>query len=232
MEMFKLTVFHVKFSDEMELLVIYDNEIFQEAKGLRKEWGFSCLIDNGIEKVLFDTGGNGSILLGNMEVLGVDPSEIDKLVISHEHWDHNGGLKKLLPHLQGVDVYDLADRKLPSGLVHHRVDGPMEIADGVRTTGMLEGSPVNEQSMVLQGEEGLWVVAGCSHPGVSSILDSARKMGRVVGLLGGFHGMSDLDLLRDLDHIYPMHCTQKKEEILEEYPQTAKEGGVGTRISI
>ena len=95
----------------MELTVIYDNEVFDGTADLRKEWGFSCLIDAGVEKILFDTGGDGEILLHNMREMGIDPRSIDKVVISHEHWDHNGGLKELSPLLDSAVVYDLSDRK-------------------------------------------------------------------------------------------------------------------------
>lgn len=43
-----------------------------------------------------DVGGKGSILLHNMDLLGIDPNNIDTLVFSHGHYDHTGGLPEFL----------------------------------------------------------------------------------------------------------------------------------------
>jgi 7,8-dihydropterin-6-yl-methyl-4-(beta-D-ribofuranosyl)aminobenzene 5'-phosphate synthase len=45
----------------VKLTIVYDNEVFQ--KGLRSDWGFSCLIEIEGRKILFDTGADGKILL-------------------------------------------------------------------------------------------------------------------------------------------------------------------------
>lgn len=71
----------------MKLMVLYDNT--SRIQRLQFGWGFSCLVD---ERILFDTGENGQSLLENMNTLHVDISKIDAVVISHEHWDHTGGL--------------------------------------------------------------------------------------------------------------------------------------------
>jgi metal-dependent hydrolase (beta-lactamase superfamily II) len=41
-----------------------------------------------------------------------------------------------------------------------------------------------------------------------------------------------MNVLKDLDHIYPMHCTVKRKQILEEFPKTARPGGIGLEIEI
>jgi 7,8-dihydropterin-6-yl-methyl-4-(beta-D-ribofuranosyl)aminobenzene 5'-phosphate synthase len=96
----------------------------------------------------------------------------------------------------------------------------------------LKGDPVSEQSLILKGTEGLWVLAGCSHPEVGNILEVSKGMGNVIGLAGGFHGLEDMNVLKDLDHIYPMHCTVKRDHILERFGNTAKPGGIGLQIII
>jgi len=58
------------------------------------EWGLSIYIDTGDRKILFDTGaGNSDVLIHNMQVLNINPLEIDTLVLSHGHQDHTGGLR-------------------------------------------------------------------------------------------------------------------------------------------
>ena len=76
----------------MKLTIVYDNEVFKKGLGLRSDWGFSCLIQNNEESILFDCGAKGDILINNMRKLEIEPRNINKIVISHEHWDHNGGL--------------------------------------------------------------------------------------------------------------------------------------------
>ncbi len=46
-------------------------------------------------KVLLDTGITGHALINNSKVLGIDLSEVDFIVLSHNHYDHTGGLLKL-----------------------------------------------------------------------------------------------------------------------------------------
>ena len=93
----------------MKLIIIYDNEIYREGIGLKSDWGFACLIETAHDMVLFDTGAKGNILLHNMDKLKIDPIGIDKIVISHEHRDHKGGLKALAHFFNDVDLYELID---------------------------------------------------------------------------------------------------------------------------
>jgi 7,8-dihydropterin-6-yl-methyl-4-(beta-D-ribofuranosyl)aminobenzene 5'-phosphate synthase len=59
------------------------------------EWGLSILIETGQARILFDTG--KSISAGyNADTLGVDLGRVDKIVLSHSHGDHSGGLKEIL----------------------------------------------------------------------------------------------------------------------------------------
>ena len=79
--------------------------------------GFSVFVEAGT-RVLFDTGAS-DVLLRNAELLGIDLSTADTIVLSHGHWDHADGLcvlpdypvkKKLLAH---PDVF--RDRHRASG---------------------------------------------------------------------------------------------------------------------
>jgi len=78
----------------MKIIILYDNNVFQ--RGLKSDWGFSCLVETHDRRILFDTGSNGSILLKNMEKLDIDPLSIDEVFISHPHFDHVGGLSAFL----------------------------------------------------------------------------------------------------------------------------------------
>jgi 7,8-dihydropterin-6-yl-methyl-4-(beta-D-ribofuranosyl)aminobenzene 5'-phosphate synthase len=63
--------------------------------GLLAEWGLSILVEVDDYKVLLDTGLDISAAR-NAAILGINLSEIDKIVLSHGHRDHTGGLRHVL----------------------------------------------------------------------------------------------------------------------------------------
>lgn len=56
------------------------------------EWGYSALVEVDGHKFLFDTGANPDMVLKNATSLDIDLSEVEDVVISHNHDDHTGGL--------------------------------------------------------------------------------------------------------------------------------------------
>lgn len=68
------------------------------------EWGLSILVETEEAVVLLDTGKTFSVT-HNAGTLGIDLSKIDKIVLSHGHYDHTGGLRELLPRIgKQVDI--------------------------------------------------------------------------------------------------------------------------------
>tara|TARA_B100000945_G_scaffold312294_1_gene306663 strand:+ start:969 stop:1919 length:951 start_codon:yes stop_codon:yes gene_type:complete len=59
------------------------------------EWSFSALYESDNESILFDTGFHEDTVLHNAKVLNKDLSKVEKVVLSHFHSDHTGGLIKL-----------------------------------------------------------------------------------------------------------------------------------------
>ena len=216
----------------MKLTTVYDNEVYPEASatGLTSEWGFSCLIEVSGERILFDTGGDGSILLRNMERLGIDPGDLTMILLSHEHWDHTGGLSDLLRTNHDAKVYLLASfsesfkGKIENPVVELRE--PAKICDRVYTTGEL-GTAIKEQSLVLETKSGMIVITGCAHPGIGAIMDAASGIGEICGIMGGFHGFSDYHLLNGVKFLSPCHCTQHLSEIVSRFPDAYRKNGVG-----
>ncbi|RJR20307.1 MAG: MBL fold metallo-hydrolase [Desulfobacteraceae bacterium] len=83
------------------ITVLCDNGISRP--GLVGEHGFSALIERDGKTFLFDTGPGMSLPL-NFETLGKDPGKIEKIIISHGHYDHTGGLKWILSRTGEVEV--------------------------------------------------------------------------------------------------------------------------------
>lgn len=198
---------------------------------LKAAHGLSCLIEGLGNTVLFDTGGDGVILLDNMKALGKDPKAVDKVVLSHAHWDHSGGLFAFLHQARpGVEAFI---PRAVSGLFREHavllgakvtvVDGPVEIVKGLHSTGEMGGEhlPVDrrEQALVFKGEAGAVVLTGCAHPDVVDIVRRAHEIvpGAIDVVLGGFH-LKDAEadvaerVIGDLKglgvrRMGPSHCT-------------------------
>jgi 7,8-dihydropterin-6-yl-methyl-4-(beta-D-ribofuranosyl)aminobenzene 5'-phosphate synthase len=98
---------------EVKVTVLYDNYVFDEA--CDPDWGFACLITGTEMTILFDTGGKGDLLLANFEKMAVRPTDVELIVISHNHRDHTGGLLPFLKRNRDVSVFLPA--KTPEDLV-------------------------------------------------------------------------------------------------------------------
>jgi len=217
----------------MKLIIIYDNKVYKEGIGLKSDWGFSCLIETENDIVLFDTGANGEILLNNMKKLHIDPSSIKKIVISHDHRDHTGGLKSLVSYVNDIDLYQLGYNNLYKKMKLANAENPKEICKNIWTTGRVKGL-VDEQSLVLKGEIGWFVLTGCSHPGVEKILQRAEQIVyfNIVGIVGGFHGFNNFSVIENLDYICPCHCTAHKQDLKRVFPNLTSDCGVGKSIDL
>ena len=222
----------------MKITIIYDNETSR--KDLTPDWGFACLVEAHGKNILFDTGAKGAILLDNMKALNIDPESVEIVVISHAHWDHTGGLADFLKENRNVRLYIPSSYDIPpdSAMEVIVVKEPAKICEGVFSTGELQGTeqvPYGdevEQSLVVGTDRGQVVIAGCSHPGVKNILEAASVHGKIRALIGGLHGFSKFDLLKEIDMICATHCTEFKAKIKLLYPDTYIEGGAGRIIDL
>jgi 7,8-dihydropterin-6-yl-methyl-4-(beta-D-ribofuranosyl)aminobenzene 5'-phosphate synthase len=207
----------------IKITIVYDNNDYDPK--LRSDWGFSCLVSLGERVILFDTGGDGAILLDNMKRLSIDPKGISMVLLSHIHGDHVGGLSDLLQLNSNVTVYipcSFPDRLKEEiryrGATLEEVRQTKEIFPGVFTTGELDGG-IKEQSLVLQSPRGLVVITGCAHPGIVHIVRKAKEIGkdRVHLVLGGFHlggattsaieGIIEIFLKLGVEKVAPCHCS-------------------------
>jgi len=234
---------------EMTITIVYDNNPYEPA--LRTAWGFACVVELEGRSILFDTGGDGRLLLSNMRKLEIDPGTIDMVVLSHAHGDHVGGLAAFLRENHDVTVYmptsfpeSLFREVQDSGAKAKQIKGPEELAPNVYTTGELDGG-IPEQSLVLRTEAGLAVVTGCAHPGVIHILEQAKRVvsGDVALAMGGFHlggtSESQIDtIVRRAQELgvrfpAPCHCSGElaREKFRQAYGSRCLLVGVGYRIS-
>jgi 7,8-dihydropterin-6-yl-methyl-4-(beta-D-ribofuranosyl)aminobenzene 5'-phosphate synthase len=84
------------------------------------EWGFSALIETGEEAILFDTGFKEGTVLHNAKALGKDLSTVEKVILSHFHSDHTGGLLLLRKTLMETNPKALTTAYVGKGFFDQR----------------------------------------------------------------------------------------------------------------
>lgn len=70
-----------------------------DQKKLCFEHGFSLLIETDEKRILFDTGQSGDFIK-NAKTLNQNLTDLDYVIISHGHYDHSGGFKKLINEIE------------------------------------------------------------------------------------------------------------------------------------
>jgi 7,8-dihydropterin-6-yl-methyl-4-(beta-D-ribofuranosyl)aminobenzene 5'-phosphate synthase len=218
---------------------------------LKSAWGFSALVEYRDHTLLFDTGGDGPSLMENMRILGIDPTQIKSVVLSHAHGDHTGGLSALLEY--GVRPIVYLPPSFPAAFKNQvakitemiKVSPGLSIAQGMFTTGEM-GSGIPEQALVILTNRGLVIVTGCAHPGIVAIVEQARGMFAepVRLVLGGFHLGSKSEagidaILKDfrrigIEQVAPCHCTGERAIAMfaKKYGENFIKTGVGKIIRV
>ncbi len=79
----------------MKLCITTLSENTAGAGNFLAEWGLSILVETDEANILLDTSA-GISASHNADILGIDLSKIDKIVLSHGHFDHTGGLRQIL----------------------------------------------------------------------------------------------------------------------------------------
>ncbi|BDC35429.1 MAG: MBL fold metallo-hydrolase [Candidatus Methanoliparum thermophilum] len=89
---------------KMKIITLSENTVSENSNPIIKhsglgEWGLSILIEADDHKILFDTGASISTV-HNADLIGIDLSKIDNIVLSHGHYDHAGGLRDVLKRMR------------------------------------------------------------------------------------------------------------------------------------
>jgi 7,8-dihydropterin-6-yl-methyl-4-(beta-D-ribofuranosyl)aminobenzene 5'-phosphate synthase len=86
-----------------QITVLYD--AFGKDAAMRKDWGFSALVEVAGKRILIDTGDDRDIFAANVKAKGVDLNDLDFVVLSHRHSDHMAGLSHVLSVNPKVKIY-------------------------------------------------------------------------------------------------------------------------------
>ena len=237
-------------SATLRITVTFNNVAYRP--GLQTSWGFSCLVQGLDKTLLFDTGGDGGVLLANMSRLHIDPKSLDAVFISHMHGDHTGGLDLLLERNANVDVYlpasastEFQQAVTARGARVHSIRTAGHLFDGAYSSGELGTAP-KEQALVVETPKGLVIITGCAHPNIVNIVRAAKRQRNreVYLLMGGFHLLGKnreqlRKIISDLKQegvvkVAPSHCTGDAAIAMfrREWGDNFIEGGLGALIKI
>ena len=235
----------------MTFTIVYDNH--PGRSDLTPAWGFACAVHGLETTILFDTGGDGQILVANMRALGIEPGRIDGVVISHVHGDHTGGLEAVLALNPRAAVYiPTGFAASAKGQIRSRggrlieADASFEICPGAKTTGTLGKGAIEEQGLCVRTGFGWVLVTGCAHPGVADMASRATRVtgGPVALVLGGYHmtgyGEREIDDVIDrfeqlgVKGVAPCHCTGEmaRAKFKERYADQCRLVGIGSILSL
>lgn len=197
-------------------------------------WGLSVLIDGDI---LFDTFYNYKKLSKKLKRNEVELDQLKSIIISHDHWDHTGGLWGLLESRHGLDVYlpsratnKTKKRVNDAGAKLIDLQDIKQVKPAIYVSNELDGSfsggVVAEHNVVIKADKGLVVLVGCAHPGIVEIIQKIKKDfdTPIYGVMGGFHLMNSsakeitacANALKaeGLKMVAPTHCTGWRAEII------------------
>ncbi|MCL2318368.1 MAG: MBL fold metallo-hydrolase [Methanomassiliicoccaceae archaeon] len=221
---------------EAKITSVYDEGAIERTPLIGAK-GFAVLIEARGQKILFDTGMRGRYLLYNMSFLEVKPEEIDKVVISHGHTSHTGGVDDLLRNREKpLTIYAhpsaVGGKTLfrPKGIFIPKdqagkadiieINDWIEIADKVFISSPMEiGGGLTEVFMVLLTRKGPVVISACSHAGVDTVMEAVKsRFGTYpYGYIGGVHmGKKDRKKAEEIAAIFEVkncrvmylnHCT-------------------------
>jgi 7,8-dihydropterin-6-yl-methyl-4-(beta-D-ribofuranosyl)aminobenzene 5'-phosphate synthase len=190
-------------------------EYYSEDERAATEAGVSYLVTTDSGRILFDVGWNArrehpSPLLRNMGLLGISPSDLNAVFISHNHLDHVGGAEQSRARTfslsagpeEPVDRIDLTGLPayVPTSMTHPTaaveiVTGPRKLGEGLASTGPLTRAiwlmgPISEQSLLVNvKDKGLVMIVGCGHPQLPRLVERAQAITGVplYGAVGGLH---------------------------------------------
>ena len=125
------------------------------------EWGYSALIEVDGRKILFDTGSRPETVLVNARELDIDLSDVEDVFLSHNHWDHIGGLLTLRKELKKHNPKALRRIHVGEGIFNKRVNSKntiLAIRDELEADGVEFVIYSNQQELF----PGVWITGPIS----------------------------------------------------------------------
>jgi len=96
------------------------------------EWGYSALVEVDGHRILYDTGSSADLVLRNARALHVDLSNVEDVVLSHNHYDHVGGLMALRQEFGGANPLAMSRVHVGARIFEPRLDDSGADHNGLR----------------------------------------------------------------------------------------------------
>jgi 7,8-dihydropterin-6-yl-methyl-4-(beta-D-ribofuranosyl)aminobenzene 5'-phosphate synthase len=97
------------------------------------EWGFAALVEVDGHRILYDTGASADLVLRNARALNIDLSDVEEVVLSHNHWDHVGGLMALRTEFSKTNPRALSRVHVSARIFEPRLTDTNEDHNGLKT---------------------------------------------------------------------------------------------------
>jgi 7,8-dihydropterin-6-yl-methyl-4-(beta-D-ribofuranosyl)aminobenzene 5'-phosphate synthase len=94
------------------------------------EWGFAALVEADGHRVLVDTGAHPQTVLQNARELGIDLSNVNEVILTHNHDDHTGGLITLRTELMKTNPAAMSVAHVSTGIFYSRPSSGKGGAEG------------------------------------------------------------------------------------------------------
>ena len=124
------------------------------------EWGFAALVEVDGRKILFDTGAHEDTVQRNLRELKLDLSDVELVILSHNHGDHTTGLMTLRRQFAAANPKALSTAYAGTGLFYPRLDAGGQVDDrmnGIKRAYEATGAKVVEVSKPIEILPGVWL---------------------------------------------------------------------------
>ena len=156
-----------KDGDSLEIITLIENNADYNNE-LKNEFGLSLFIKDEDISLIFDTGKSGDFIF-NAHKLSVPLSEVKHIILSHSHFDHTGGIKKLLNDFNNNFTFHISKTFFEE---KHRITGVIQ---------EFLGNNFNEKYLLDRGVK------------INYITSSEFKLSKNITLFTNFKSMNDFE---------------------------------------
>ena len=124
------------------------------------EWGFAALVEVDGRRILFDTGANDDTVQRNLRAMKLDLSDVEVVILSHNHDDHTTGLLPLRRQFAAKSPKALSKVYGATGVFLPRISAGGDLSDRmarIRTDYEATGGTIIEVTKPTEILPGVWL---------------------------------------------------------------------------
>lgn len=218
--------------------------------GFISSYGIAALIEIEGKKILFDTGTKVDPLIANLGAYGISPTDLDAVILSHNHYDHTDGLPYILEQNVNIPVYVHKDWEKPASFKGFQIPQRnkvviqsarqlKEITSKIYLTNSYYSSDyggVFEHACYIKASNSYILLCGCCHPGLNQFLKDREILNipknASLHLIGGMHGFKFSkneaeELNSTIESVNLFHCTMNATIFRDQFGEKCSLGVLG-----